>query len=95
LFGSISEIPTENWIRIQQKPTLRSPGKKILPLPGILEGIGSAITGAVDGAKCKATELYAEDKLNDPEYLNFQMRCMLNEGECDEVGNLIKRKPLR
>jgi hypothetical protein len=48
----------------------------------------------VDGAKCKATELYAEDKLNDPEYLNFQMRCMLNEGECDEVGNLIKRKPL-
>jgi hypothetical protein len=20
------------------------------------------------------------------------MRCMLNEGECDEVGNLIKRK---
>ena len=57
---------------------------------GILEGIGSAITGAVDGAKCKATALYADDKLNDPEYLNFQMRCMLNEGECDEVGNLIK-----
>ena len=40
-----------------------------------------------------AVRLYL-DKLNDPEYLNFQMRCMLNEGECDEVGNLIKRKYL-
>ncbi len=48
--------------------------------------------GAVGDLNCAAQNLYAEDKLEDPAFINYQMQCLLDRGECDDIGNLVKRK---
>jgi len=58
---------------------------------GIIDGIRDTITGAVGDLNCAAQNLYAEDKLEDPAFINYQMQCLLDRGECDDIGNLVKR----
>lgn len=58
---------------------------------GILQGISGAINHAVGDGICAAQGLYADDKLKDPAFINYQLKCILGRGECDEVGNLVKR----
>ena len=41
---------------------------------------------------CAAQSLYAEDKLQDPAFINYQLQCLLDRGECDDIGNLVKSK---
>ena len=59
---------------------------------GIVDGIVGGVKGFVGDVTCAATSLYTEDKLEDPEFIQYQMKCIFGKGECDEVGNLIKRK---
>jgi len=35
--------------------------------------------------------VFADQKLNDPVFINTQLECLLDRGECDEIGKLIKR----
>jgi hypothetical protein len=65
-------------------PTVKEEG-------GIINGITRTITGAVDDVSCAAQGLYAEGKLQDPAYINYQLQCLLDRGECDATGNLVKR----
>ncbi|XP_023334809.1 uncharacterized protein LOC111706224 [Eurytemora carolleeae] len=58
---------------------------------GIVDGIVGGVKGFVGDVTCAATSLYTEDKLEDPEFIQYQMNCIFRKGECDEVGNLIKR----
>jgi len=49
------------------------------------------LNGAAEQVSCTAQGLYAEQKLQDPVFINNQMECLLDRGECDEIGKLIKR----
>jgi len=61
------------------------------PKKGILEEIGGAINGAVQDVSCAAQGVYADEKLQDPVFINQQLDCLLDKGECDDIGKLIKR----
>ena len=58
----------------------------------IFKGAVGDFKGAVGDLNCAAQNLYAEDKLEDPAFINYQMQCLLDRGECDDIGNLVKRK---
>lgn len=75
------------------------PGSRRRPRPrprpgnngGILSGIGQGIKNIQDGIQCAASDLWADSKLQDPKFVDAQMKCLLNEGPCDETGKLVKR----
>lgn len=75
------------------------PGSRRRPRPrprpgnsgGILSGIAGGLGNIRDGIQCAASDLWADSKLQDPKFVDAQMKCLLNEGPCDDTGKLVKR----
>jgi len=76
-------------------PALRRP----LPPPtkkpaGILDtvvnGVNSVLNPVAAGVGCAATNLIADEKLKDENFIRSQMDCAMSRGPCDEVGKKIK-----
>ncbi|XP_040580909.1 uncharacterized protein [Lepeophtheirus salmonis] len=64
------------------RPPIRGPPppKKGISLPGI----GSSI-------QCFTEDVAADYRLSDKNYMQSQIKCVLNEGPCDKIGGAIKR----
>lgn len=73
------------------RPPPPPPGRRQPPPPPKEGGIGGVLTGIVGDVGCAAQNLFAEPKLKDPKFINYQLQCLLDKGECDEIGNLVKR----
>jgi len=87
--------PIRQPIRAARPPLRRPlPGRRPqppLPKKGLIQGLTDTISGAVGDVGCAAQNLYADDKLQDPAFINYQLNCLLDRGECDDIGNLVKR----
>jgi len=82
--------PRANRPPVRQLPGRRQPPKQ-QKKGGIIKGITDTISGAVGEIGCSAQGLYADNKLEDPAFINYQLQCLLERGECDEIGSLVKR----
>jgi len=76
-------------------PALRRPQPPPTPKPaGILDtvvnGVNSVLNPVVGGVGCAATNLIADEKLKDENFIRSQMDCAMSRGPCDEVGKKIK-----
>lgn len=75
------------------------PGPRRRPRPrprpvnngGIIGSIGKIVGNGVEAVQCAASDLWADSKLQDKDFVDAQMKCLLNEGPCDETGKLVKR----
>jgi len=65
---------------IRQRPTRR-------PQKGFLD----RAKDVVNQAKCEAKKFVSGQMLNDERFIKKQINCVLEKGECDETGKMIKR----
>jgi hypothetical protein len=45
----------------------------------------------LDRAKCGVKKFVSGQMLNDEQFIKKQINCVLDKGECDETGKMIKR----
>eukprot|EP00096_Caligus_rogercresseyi_P005542 TRINITY_DN2128_c0_g1_i1.p1 TRINITY_DN2128_c0_g1~~TRINITY_DN2128_c0_g1_i1.p1 ORF type:complete len:311 (+),score=73.29 TRINITY_DN2128_c0_g1_i1:238-1170(+) len=72
--------------RRRPPPPPRRPGppRRGPPSKSGIAGIGSSIS-------CFTEDVAADYRLSDKNYMQAQIKCVLNEGPCDKVGGAIKR----
>ena len=78
----------------QQPPPNRPRPRPIRPRPTRgrpQKGIFGSVKDAVNRAKCEATKFVSKQMLNDERFIQTQINCVLDKGECDETGAMIKR----
>ena len=67
-------------------PTLKPAGI----LDKVVNGVNSVLNPVASGVTCAATNLIADEKLKDENFIRSQMDCAMSRGPCDEVGRKIK-----
>merc|ERR1719468_432681 len=72
-------------------PPPRRPPPRRPPQQGVLSSIGQGLSNIAGGVRCKATEVGADIKLQDDNFVRSQLDCVLDEGPCDELGSTLKR----
>ena len=80
--------PPRGPIRRPPPPRPRPPpGSAANEKPGIIGSIGNWL-------KCKGTDAVSEVKLQDENFVRKQLDCVLDRGQCDELGATLKRKAI-
>ena len=78
----------------RQPPLGRARPRPIRPRPSRRpqKGFLDRAKDVVNQAKCKATTFVSGHMLDDERFIKKQINCVLDKGECDETGNMIKRR---
>jgi len=80
----------------QRRPLPPPPGRAPPPPPakkkegGILDTVVNGVQNVASGLTCTATNLIADEKLNDDKFIRSQMDCAMNRAPCDEIGRQIR-----
>ena len=53
---------------------------------------GGILSPIIENAKCKATEIGGNIKLQDENFVRKQLDCVLDQGPCDKIGTTLKSK---
>jgi len=53
---------------------------------------GGILAPIIENAKCKATEIGGNIKLQDENFVRKQLDCILDQGPCDKIGTTLKSK---
>ena len=53
---------------------------------------GGILAPIIENAKCKATEIGGNIKLQDETFVRKQLDCVLDQGPCDKIGTTLKSK---
>ena len=78
----------------RQSPPNRGRPRPIRPRPNRRpqKGFLDRVRDGIDNAACKAKTFVSGKMLNDEVFIKKQINCVLEKGECDETGTMIKRK---
>ena len=87
------EAPPRRPLPRQPPPNRGRPRPPIRPRPNRRpqKGVLDRLREGVDRAKCEAKKFVSGAMLNDERFIKKQINCVLDKGECDETGNMIKR----
>ena len=87
------ESPPRRPLPRQPPPNRGRPRPPIRPRPNRRpqKGILDRVREGVDRAKCEAKKFVSGQMLNDERFIKKQINCVLDKGECDETGKMIKR----
>ena len=80
----------------RQSPPSRGRPRPVRPRPNRRpqKGFLDRVREGVDKAKCEAKKFVSGQMLNDERFIKKQINCVLEKGECDETGSMIKRKKI-
>ena len=80
----------------RQPPPNRGRPRPIRPRPNRRpqKGFLDRVRDGVDKAKCEAKKFVSGQMLADERFIKKQINCVLEKGECDETGSMIKRKKI-
>ena len=70
-------------------PPVKRPQKEE---PGLLDTIAQGVSNVFQPATCAATNLIADEKLKDDDFIKAQMDCAMGVKPCDDIGKQIKSK---
>ena len=78
----------------RQPPPNRGRPRPIRPRPNRRpqKGFLDRVRDGVDKAACKAQTFVSGQMLNNEKFIRKQINCVLEKGECDETGAMVKRK---
>jgi len=68
-------------------PPVKRPQKEE---PGLLDTIAQGVSNVFQPATCAATNLIADEKLKDDDFIKAQMDCAMGVKPCDDIGKQIK-----